>query len=592
MLFVTDIDSPRRSRAWIGWLVGALVVALLLCLGWIVIRGIGAVVALGSAKEDAGLLEDAVRAGELDAATTIARRMAADTGNAVALTTDPIWRGAEWVPGLGPNLSSIREVSEVTYELSRQAAPKMLDAASVLDLATLGISNGRIDLVPLAEAAPDLRIAASLLSDAEVRTRAIDAGGALPPIRDAVADLTDEISSLAHATGMLDGAAQLLPTMLGGEQPRTFLLLMQNNAELRSSGGIPGAMALLSTQAGAVSLGLQADTTQFRTLDEPIADLPPSVTDLFGELPATRIQDTMSPADFPRAAELAARVWTTTTAQPVDGVIAVDAVLIGRLLEATGPLTVAGVEITSENATDLLLHDIYTQLPDPAAQDAFFRETAASLFGALTDGSTDASAILGAFADAGDSGRVHVWSADDGEQAVILGTTLSGAIPDDSRDRLHVAVLANDSTGGKMDYYADAAVQTAIGTCAGRPTLQITVRWSSSAPEDAATALPAYVTANGWFGVPPGITGTRLAVVGPEGWALSADSADGEVAGTAETELDGRRIVQYDLRTPPGGSQTLQVEFTGPDAADADVVVHATPMIRDVPVSRTELRCG
>ncbi|MFP3345648.1 hypothetical protein R0J87_24505, partial [Halomonas sp. SIMBA_159] len=76
-----------------------------------------------------------------------------------------------------------------------------------------------------------------------------------------------------------------------------------------------------------------------------------------------------------------------------------------------------------------------------------------------------------------------------------------GALPDDDI-QTHVGILVNDTTGGKMDFYADADITTSIGTCDGEPTTQVTVTWKNDAPTDAATSLPAYVTADGLYGVP------------------------------------------------------------------------------------------
>ncbi|WP_420898141.1 DUF4012 domain-containing protein [Cryobacterium suzukii] len=54
------------------------------------------------------------------------------------------------------------------------------------------------------------------------------------------------IETSATLEGM-NRAATLLPAMLGATEPRNYILLFQNPAELRSTGGIPGALELRST---------------------------------------------------------------------------------------------------------------------------------------------------------------------------------------------------------------------------------------------------------------------------------------------------------------------------------------------------------
>src|SRR5206468_976551 len=83
--------------------------------------------------------------------------------------------------------------------------------------------------------------------------------------------------------------------------------------------------------------------------------------------------------DFPVAAATASRMWTTTYGGTVDGVIAIDPVVVSGLLDATGPVTLpSGDQISSANAVKLLLSDVYQRYSDPDQQDAFFASAAGS----------------------------------------------------------------------------------------------------------------------------------------------------------------------------------------------------------------------
>lgn len=589
------VDAPpRRRRAWIGWTVFGVLVAIVFCIAWIGIRGVGAAVALSSAAQGAKDLRTMVVEGSTDDVAATAKRIEADASNARTLTSDPVWRAAEVVPWLGGNMRAVRQVSEVADDIASRGISPLLDAAKGADLGTLGIKGGHIDLEPLTRIAPPLAEAAIVFGKAERAVRDIDTAGTIAPLASAVNDLVDEVDTVSRATAQLAGAAELLPTMLGGPTQHTYLLLMQNNAELRSSGGNPGAFAIITAKDGTVRLGAQADSTDFRKFSPPVAKLSEPMTALFGEDPAIRIQNTLNAPDFPTGAQLASTMWTKTMGGHLDGVIAVDAVVVSYLLKATGPIDIKGVTLSPETATAYLLGGVYKALPEQKQSDTFFRAVAATVFAKLTDGTTPPRKVLSALAEAGDSDRVRLWSADADTQARILATSLAGTIPEDSADAAHVAVLMNDTTGGKMDYFADAAVDARIGTCGkdGRTSVRVTVNWKSSAPADAATALPDYVTAAGWWGVPPGITSTRIAVFGPQGWAVTAKSADGEVHAEAETVDAERQVVQYELRTPPGGTQRMIVEFTAPHTAVPSLDVLSTPMIRSTPVHVGELACG
>ena len=51
--------------------------------------------------------------------------------------------------------------------------------------------------------------------------------------------------------------ARLLPPMLGQDGPRDYLLVVQNNAEIRSTGGLPGSLQILTADNGKLTLAEQ-----------------------------------------------------------------------------------------------------------------------------------------------------------------------------------------------------------------------------------------------------------------------------------------------------------------------------------------------
>ena len=70
--------------------------------------------------------------------------------------------------------------------------------------------------------------------------------------------------------------------MLGADGPRTYLMLFQNNAELRATGGIPGSFATITARNGKISLGRQGDAGTIGRFDAPPIPLTPDERALFG----------------------------------------------------------------------------------------------------------------------------------------------------------------------------------------------------------------------------------------------------------------------------------------------------------------------
>ncbi|WP_282405108.1 DUF4012 domain-containing protein, partial [Pseudomonas sp. PS02285] len=82
--------------------------------------------------------------------------------------------------------------------------------------------------------------------------------------------------------------------------------------------------------------------------------------DLYSAYLVDHVNTTTSRPDFPTAAKLLRAFWQRDIRPDhIDGVISVDPIALGRVLLATGPITVGDVELTSTNALSILLKDVY-----------------------------------------------------------------------------------------------------------------------------------------------------------------------------------------------------------------------------------------
>ncbi|MFF3028530.1 DUF4012 domain-containing protein [Microbacterium sp. NPDC057944] len=586
---MSDGRLPVRRR-WLRWTIGVLVTLLLLAVGWVTVRGIGAVNDLQQVAASSGQLKKAIGDGDLEKAATVSQRIAHHAGSAHDLTSDPVWHAFGFVPWIGPNFTAVSDVAEIADDIATDALNPVLKAAGDLDLASLGFSNGTIDLTPFAKIEPSLAEADATLASAVTRARQIDADATLPPLADAVRELRTTVTQAATVVGSLHGASALLPSMLGGEGPRNYVIAMQNNAEVRSSGGIIGAIALLHAEGGRITLSQQASTRDFPALDASLS-LSESTVALFEDRPGRYLQNITNIPDFTEAAPLIAARWQGRFGTTVDGVIAVDAVMTKNLLAVTGPITFGPFTADKDNVVSLLLSEIYAAVPDPAVQDEVFAQAATALFGAALSGAAPKD-LVGALATSADQGRIRVWSAHEDEERILASSSLGGALPVDGPDGTYVGVLFNDTTGGKMDYYTDAEITTSIGSCQGRPTTRVQVTWTNDAPADAATALPPYVTADGFYGVAAGSVRTLITVYGPEGATPSRIDRDGKDDPVQTATLGTRSAVQHEVLLAPGESTTITVEFQGDGAGARLTEVTHTPLVRDPAIHREELRCA
>ncbi|MCS5723257.1 DUF4012 domain-containing protein [Herbiconiux sp. CPCC 203407] len=519
---------------------------------------------------------------------------------AADLTGDPVWRLGEFVPFAGPNLAAVRQAASITDSVASDAIYPLVSNVSDIGVDSFQPVNGAIDLAPLVAAQPTVATARTVLSSAAADARGIETDGTVDLISEAVGKLRD---SVIEADGLIQGvdrAVTLIPRMLGAEGDRNYLLLFQNPAELRSGGGITSALAQISTTAGSVSLTQQASGSDFRYAD-PVLPLPPESLALYGDRAARYVQNTTLVPQFELSGQIAATMWADRFGVQTDGAIAFDPVALSYLLEATGPITLptSGVELTSENAVQFLLSDVYAQFEEPSVQDAVFAEAAKAVFDRVSSGDLDAGKLVSALTQAGDEGRFKIWSSHPEDQAVLADTTLAGGLPISGPNSSGVGVYLNDGTGAKMDYYLDTAVAVQGTSCRadGRPTVRVEVTLTSTAPADAGAVLPAYVTGGGNFGVTPGNVKTIVFVYGPDGAnpdepVLITDVDPGLEGAEFFSGRDQNRLVAgFPIELAPGETRTVAAEFVAQTGSSADFFADITPGVHPT-VYSTETRGG
>ena len=590
----------RRRRRIIAWSMVGVIVLLIACAIWIVLRGLQAKDALEASLPLVDKVQAQISSGDAKGAAATSRVLADHLHTARDDTNDPIWRAAEIIPGLGPNLSAVRKVSSSASDVTDQAIIPLAQLAGTLNFSSFSPVNGKVPLKPLTQAAPTITRANTALQSDLTVMRSIDPSATVGPVRDAVQKLTGALEKAGGITDAASRAARLLPGMLGADGPREYVLVIQNNAEARSTGGIVGALVLLRADDGAISLVSQASASDIPSLDSPVLPLSASTKKLYAQLPGEFIQDVTMTPNFATTGPLVQAMWQKRFGTKVDGVLSMDPVALSYLLKATGPIEVAdGQQLTTDNAVQLLLSETYAMFDDPKQQDAFFAAAAASVFTKVASGQFDAGTMLSALSQASSEHRVLLWSADKREQSIISGTSLAGGLPSSSQATPRFGVYLNDATGGKMDYYLHTAVGLGSAKCRtdGRVNYLVRVTLSSRAPADAAQSLPSYVTGAGLSGVPAGETYTTLAVYAPRGFIALGVTSGGQQVEVQRASDEGRSVAHLLIRLKPGQSTNYDLQFVGaPVEASAprpgNVAAQTTPGVWPTEVGRASFDCS
>lgn len=167
-----------------------------------------------------------------------------------------------------------------------------------------------------------------------------------PQLQELAASLDAAQSSLKD----LRAITRLAVDIVGHDRPRTYLLVFQNQTELRPTGGFMGSLAEVVMDRGAVKSVVVPGGGPYDFRNQLLARVqPPKPL----QLVATRweFQDANWFPDFPTAAQKINWFWSKAGQPTLDGVIAVNASLMEKLLTVTGPIEMPayGKTITAEN---------------------------------------------------------------------------------------------------------------------------------------------------------------------------------------------------------------------------------------------------
>jgi len=276
----------------------------------------------------------------------------------------------------------------------------------------------------------------------------------------------------------------------------------------------------------------------------------------------------------------------------IDGVISLDPIVLSKLLGATGPVALTDPEVlvmiadtnlptqlTHENVVPTLLSDVYREIEDPYLQDAYFAAVASQIFDGFTSGQGEFPGIIKALVDSTNEQRLRVWASDKKEQEIIASTPLAGSISGPGSGGATFGVYFNDGTGAKMDYYSTRTVQLHKG-CASNGYGRYAVRVSAenSAPADAASSLPRYVTGGGVFGIDPGSLRTNYVFYGPAKSVVEHASVNGEAVPFASGTHSHRPVGSVTVQLAPGESAIVEVAFSKV-AQGEDERLQVTPTI-------------
>ncbi|QCQ17044.1 DUF4012 domain-containing protein [Microbacterium sp. RG1] len=588
---VTSKEPPRRSRRW-PWIVGgllSLVVALAVGGGVFVTQALVVRDDLLAAKGQLSAALDQVRAGNSASANATVARVTELSSRAEATVNSPLWAAMSTIPLVGQNVAAVRDATEATHILVNDALPAGLELVDSMDVHNLTVEGGGFNLAPFAQAQSVLPEISNAFSRAQSAVSGVDRSQLLPVVDKAVGQLVDVIDKAAPSVALLEEYLPNLLQMAGSEGPRHYLVLFQNNAESRATGGNAATSFLLTVDNGKISMGNQASAATYDehgTSGRSYVELPEETTALYENDFTTFAQNYNRTPNFPTTAEMFRALWQKTMGEDIDGVISIDPVVLSYMLQATGPVDIIdGQQLTSENAVKVLLSDAYERFGmDGAAADTYFAAVAGGVFGAVVSGSWDPLSMFDQISRGVAEQRVFLWFPREKEEALATTLGVSGALATDNSHGTEIGMFVNDAGYDKLSYYMSTGIAVTCDAAAGTMTTTTTVHNNVPSANLSGWTLS---WRNPGLGIPRTSMLLDLLFIAPPGSTIvGSDPATSDLDGWDRSGVDsGRAGESRTLVVPMGESRTIKFTSTIPEDAQGPISIRRSAGVGDTPIS-------
>lgn len=183
----------------------------------------------------------------------------------------------------------------------------------------------------------------NLLSDAQIHIGKINVSDIPEDKRATFINLKEKLPEINSFLAAYNDSSKMFTDILGGNGPKKYLFLFQNNQEMRPTGGFIGTYAILDIFNGRVRNfyvdGIFNPDGQLRERIVPPAPIQKISANW-------SLHDSNWFPDFPKSAEKACWFYEKTGGPTVDGVIAMTPTVMQKLLEITGSIEMPEYRVT------------------------------------------------------------------------------------------------------------------------------------------------------------------------------------------------------------------------------------------------------
>lgn len=266
----------------------------------------------------------------------------------------PILSVVRAVPGLGGKLKSGEHLLAAARDFA-DAGALVADTLAPLASQTVSLTAEEQEATTLLDFVGTLSATADALkaklTDALDHLQKVQPSTVPEGQRSTFLALRDRLPGLVTQLDRLDELTSILTGFAGGDAAKDYLLVFQNNREMRATGGFLGSLALIEAHRGSVRILEVPGRGPYEINDDSrTMVIPPPPLQLVND--RWQLQDANWWPDWPTSAAKIASFYEEARGFPIHGVVSMTPTLVEDILRETGPVDFTeryGVTLTAEN---------------------------------------------------------------------------------------------------------------------------------------------------------------------------------------------------------------------------------------------------
>lgn len=287
------------------------------------------------------------------------------------------------------------------------------------------------------------------------------------PVRKYIAQLRNGSSLINKYFDDLIGALAMVPELIGTTGPKNYLIIIQNDKEIRPSGGLLGGYAFLSMENGSFRLVKSGDIS---FLDKEVKSdrlpAPEFISRFLGEK-SLYLRDSNYSPDFKKSASTFLELWYNTP-QPlaVEGIIILDTQFIKTLIDTLGEIKLDNGEIINSGNIEATFDNFFLYIGDQSLQSRKYKDITSIILNELLKktfsySTYNASGLLQKVLSLGAAKHMLVYSPNEGLQKLAEKYGLSGALKDYAGDYLHIndAIFSPQRSNWRISHKVEKTVK-------------------------------------------------------------------------------------------------------------------------------------